>query len=642
MPELGDLISDIKNGNLKYYNFYNTDLGAATYFAAKHYLDNPNDNIDNYDQKLHIAFFDIEVYKDDPTIRFDFSRSDFPINCITLYSTKENIYKSFYLLIDENRDLFNQLTLENHILDYKNQLLDHKYFDNINDINIEIKIYNKELDLISDFWKELKRIDPMILGGFNSKGFDIPYTYRRTLYHLNNKEDVDNLISRFGYVEFDGRNVKIPEYGDGDIQHFYKPRGEGGLNYGKTLTSYSLDNISDIELKLKKFEYKGSNKNLDDFYRKDPHNYLLYNIIDVILTDKLNTKLNHIGLHNLLRRMQYAPFTRSLVGNSALFDSYITYKLLKENKRVRHGMNSENAMQFNPEDFKDITIPKIQKGLILPTTISPQSYRSIVNKFDGAYVKDSKSKIINSGLIMDLDATSLYPSMILTSNIGFDTFVHRIIPPLTYNMINFLENNLGKTQLDQKISNKLFELVNNYVDKEEGLNKREKLVHTYYTINKLLKSLFDSGFPLSKIVNPTIDTHSILLTKYLIPFLDVFNSIHPNRKEYNNFAYDYMFDSKENLINKYPFLYVIKNVNTPNQTIDKMNLNDTIEFINNYSFTITGCCFIKHEEYQGLFTETLRNLKTMRNEAKHNMFKYPEGTDNYNYFNNKQLAIKVN
>ncbi len=787
--EFNELVNEIKSGNLKYYNFYNSDLNLPIYFSTQYYLENKNDNIDNYNQSLHRVFYDIEVFKDNPNIRFDFNRSDFPINALTFFSTKENIYHCYILLIDSIKDKFLEENISNYIKDYKKQLIDFDYFKKENDINISIKIFDKEIDLITSFWNELKRLDPTVLGGFNSDNFDTPYIYRRTLQYYN--DETNSVISKFNHVSFDGKKVKIPEYGNGDVQLFYKPRSEYGLNYGKTLASYSLDFISDVELKLKKFEYKGTNKNLDEFFLMDPINYLLYNLIDVILVVKLDEKLKHIELHNLIRRMQFTPYTRSLIGNSALYDSYILYKLTEKNNKIRHGINTENSISYKSDEFKDIPQPRNRKGIILPLDIESSDFRSIAAKFDGAYVKKSTAKIINKGLIMDLDAslppwetifykrdgiiyiekfrdynfipgdlaltwddnnnicwrnilgkiekewfknlitvktennrsvtvtsnhsifffnrltnsvekikaeylkigdelvvldsaykeeiciskiidikketyvghvydisveetqrffagsgvgvcnTSLYPSMILQSNIGFDTLKSKIINPITYNFITFLDNNLGKCDLDPKVNNKIFEIVDTFIKEENPSKKRELLIMYYYLISKLLKVLFDSRLTLSQIMNPQNDKANILLSKYLIPFLDIFEEVHPNNKEYNNFAYDYIFDKHENVIKNYEYLYMIKDIHTPKKYIERLTFNQTIEFIKNYSFSITGCCFSKHEEYLGLFSENLRNLKSMRTIAKNNMFKYPVGSEDYKFYNNKQLAIKV-
>ena len=394
---------------------------------------------------------------------------------------------------------------------------------------------------------------------------------------------------------------------------------------------------------MQKFEYKGTNKNLDDFYINDPSNYALYNIVDVALLVRLNEKLKHIELHNLLRRMQKTPYTRSLVGNSALFDAYILSKLSDQDKKIRHGMSTENSSIFKIEDFKGISQPKTKKTIVKPLEINASEFREVTMKFDGAYVKDSKNKIITSGLIMDLDATALYPSMINQSNIGFDTYRARIISPLTYVILNYLDKTLGNIQeMETKLSTLIWDATKKFVDDSSMPNKTKAKTHWYYLCTKLIKSVYDSKFKLKQIMNPSCDKESIILTKYLIPFLDILNNIHSKRKEYNYFVYDYIFDdNEESTRKKYPFVYVIKDINSPGMYIEKLSFDDTLKFINQYSLTITGCMFTKHEDYLGLFTETLINLKAMRKKYKNKMFEFEKGSDNFNFWNSRQLSVKI-
>ena len=644
-----ELIQEVKWGNLKYYNFYNTDLELGTYFSVKHYLENLEDSIDSYDQKIHSLYLDIEVYKDDPDAQFDFNRSDFPVSAITYYSTIEKIFKLYFLIHPVLKGKFNEDPEW-----YKKELLNKTFTDydkEGNEIireyikpseNIEILTFTNELELIEKCWEDIRKTDPMVLSGFNSDGFDYPYIYRRLLgFYNGDKNTVGEILSKFNSVKWDGKLLKIPEFGNADLQYFYKPRAEGGLNYGSTLASYSLDNISTEELKLKKFEYKGTNKNLDDFYINDPSNYALYNIVDVALLVRLNEKLKHIELHNLLRRMQKAPYTRSLVGNSALFDAYILNKLTDQDKKIRHGMSTENSMILKAEDFSDIPQPKQKKGVVRPIDITAQEYREITMKFDGAYVKASKSKIIVNGLLMDLDATALYPSMINQSNIGFDTFRGRIISPLTYKILGYLNKTLGKRDFDSKLCGTIWDLVKNFIDGSSMANKTKAKIQWYYLSSKLLKTLYDSNIDLSRIMNPNSDRETILLIKYLIPFLDIWNMVHPNRKEYNHFAYDHIFDTEENVNKNYPFLYIVKDIHTPNQKMEKVPLEDAHKYLNKYSLTITGSVFTKHADYTGLFTETLISLKSMRKEYKGKMFKYPKGSEEFNFWNSRQLSVKI-
>ena len=227
-----DLIADIKDGNLKYYNFYNTDLEPNTYFTVMHYLENKEDSIDYYDQSIHALYLDIEVYKDDPNIDWDFGRADFPISAICIYSTVEKIYKLYFLLHPHITAKF-----ETNSEWYKKELLDKTFVDGeeivrkyINpEDKFEIYTFENELELIETCWAEIRKIDPMVLSGFNSDGFDYPYIYRRLLFFYNgDKNSVDSILSKFEYVKWDNKRIKVPEFGNADIQYFYKPRAEGG------------------------------------------------------------------------------------------------------------------------------------------------------------------------------------------------------------------------------------------------------------------------------------------------------------------------------------------------------------------------------------------------------------------------------
>ncbi|MBC8427303.1 MAG: hypothetical protein H8D97_00280 [Proteobacteria bacterium] len=201
---------------------------------------------------------------------------------------------------------------------------------------------------------------------------------------------------------------------------------------------------------------------------------------------------------------------------------------------------------------------------------------------------------------------------------------------------------MGKQEgLDIRLSNKIWELVKNYIDTGNFPKKAQSKIQWYYLANKLLKQLYDSKLSLKQIMSPTCDKSSILLIKYLIPFLDMWNNVHPDRKEYNYFVYDYIFDTKENTEKNYPFVYIIKDINSPGQRIEKISFENALLFTKQYSLTITGCCFDKHEDNLGLFTETLINLKRMRKEYKDNMFKYPKGSEKANFWNSRQLSTKV-
>jgi len=238
----------------------------------------------------------------------------------------------------------------------------------------------------------------------NCDTFDLPYIYRRMIKLFTNKYEVNNMISSFGYVELGyNKMLKIPDYVILDVLYLYKPRADGGMNYGRKQANYKLDSIAEYELNIKKLEH---GLELGEFFEKDPTKFALYNIIDVALCVKLNDKLQHIALHNLIRRRMGISINRSLIGSSALFDCFVLTNLLEKQEYVRHAMSTENNKTFSIESLTNIPVPITEKKkAIVPLEISKQEYTKFVNKFAGAYVKSPNPGITNDGTVIDLDAS---------------------------------------------------------------------------------------------------------------------------------------------------------------------------------------------------------------------------------------------
>jgi len=283
------------------------------------------------------------------------------------------------------------------------------------DENIQIFFYvDEELKMIEAVWNVIHQIDPATLSGFSFDNFDLPYMYYR-LNHLYNNDTirVNNTLSKFGNVKarfFGNQNaIKIPEYPISDIRRLYVPRAEGGMNYGKSLSKYSLDFISDVELGLKKIDH--SDLSLDQLYERDPIKFFLYNIGDVALCVRLNDKLKHIELHNMLRRDMQTPYTSSLIGSSALFASMFNYKLKQTGTGMRYGLLQETTKSIGEEEISQIELPKEKSIKWNVEKIDEKTYRKVMSRFVGAYVKEGLGRTITmvDGILVDLDATALYP-----------------------------------------------------------------------------------------------------------------------------------------------------------------------------------------------------------------------------------------
>ncbi len=638
-------IEEFNNLDISPYQIYNLDLDYQQSFSINSYLENKNDTIDN-DQLLNILFADIEVFTNNAGVFPKPEIAKFPINAITIYSTFEKIFRSYFLLQHSN---INKFPSKNEIPDLINQftkdLLVDKYINS--DEKLEIYMFTSEMDLIRACWGKIREIDPSVLSGYNMDRFDLPYIYFRLSNLLNKNEvEIGKILSLFGKIKVEkfGNEflIKIPEMPVSDLMYLYKPRDDGGLNMGSKLSSYALDFVADHELNLRKKDYKDEGMSLDTFYEKDPVNFLLYNIIDVCLCVRLNQKLKHIESYNMLRRLMRTSFTSSLRGSSILFDTYVNYKLNSENKFTRFGIVEETAFSISNDEIANLYIPKQMKQTV--KEISAATVRAVLGRFPGAYVKDAKAQILTNkdGIIIDLDASSLYPSMIAQLNISFDTFFGKIIDPITYNFLAHLEPPLkAKIGIPQQIYSNIYEFVVKFVDRLKPQNKGEYVQNYYLILAYLLKKISDSKRTIQQLFNQDTVEDYLILKRYLLPAIDLFDDIHPKSKEYNSFCNEYLINNS--LPTDIKQLFIIENILQPSLRVKQILTKDFEEYLrsNNLMLSLSGCLFVKHEVKKGLFIEFLKNLKELRNSYEAEMKKYSKDSVEYSFYNMRQKAVKV-
>ena len=638
-------LEEFNNSDVSPYQIYGLDLDYQQSFSINSYLENKNDTIDN-DQLLNILFADIEVFTNNAGVFPKPEIAKFPINAITIYSTFEKIFRSYFLLQHSN---INKFPNKNEIPDLINQftkdLLVDKYINS--DEKLEIYMFTSEMDLIRACWGKIREIDPSVLSGYNMDRFDLPYIYFRLSNLLNKNEvEIGKILSLFGKIKVEkfGNEflIKIPEMPVSDLMYLYKVRDDGGLNMGSKLSSYALDFVADHELNLRKKDYKDEGMSLDTFYEKDPVNFLLYNIIDVCLCVRLNQKLKHIESYNMLRRLMRTSFTSSLRGSSILFDTYVNYKLNSENKFTRFGIVEETAFSISNDEIANLYIPKQMKQTV--KEISAATVRAVLGRFPGAYVKDAKAQILTNkdGIIIDLDASSLYPSMIAQLNISFDTFFGKIIDPITYNFLAHIEPPLNaKIGIPQQIYSNIYEFVVKFVDRLKPQNKGEYVQNYYLILAYLLKKISDSKRTIQQLFNQDTVEDYLILKRYLLPAIDLFDDIHPKSKEYNSFCNEYLINNSLPVDVKQ--LFIIENILQPSLRVRKILTKDFEEYLrsNHVMLSLSGCLFVKHEVKKGLFIEFLKNLKELRNSYEAEMKKYSKDSVEYSFYNMRQKAVKV-
>lgn len=242
-----ELEKALKSHQLRYYNFYNTDISLDLQQITRYYGKYQNDTI-NTEQIINAMFVDIESY----TTSGEFTDDDIasgahPINIITIIPSTEHVIHTYLLLFENNFAAFGltqNMSAEEYskfITDRQNeyvqQLKERKYIGTEyvpDDYTVNLYIYNDEKQLIIDTWNKIHEYDPDILTSWNGDNFDYPYMYNRCCV-LFGEENVPKIMSRFGQITKKGNRIQFFEYTIADLLYMYKPRDEGGsipLNCG--------------------------------------------------------------------------------------------------------------------------------------------------------------------------------------------------------------------------------------------------------------------------------------------------------------------------------------------------------------------------------------------------------------------------
>jgi DNA polymerase elongation subunit (family B) len=252
----------------KHRGLYEADVNPIYRLLEENYLgqDAPN---------LQKAFFDIEV-DFDPQRGYASPEDPFmPITAITV-----NL---------QWMDSLITLALPPKTLSMEDAKYAVKDFPNTHLFETEAEMLNTFLDLIQD---------ADIVSGWNSEGYDIPYTVNRVTRVLS-KEDTRRFClwnqypKKREYEKF-GRTQETYDFIG--RQHLDSLELYRKYTYEERHT-YRLDAIGEMEIGENKTVYEGT---LDQLYNNDFRTFIEYNRQDVALLDKLDKKLRFIDLANEL------------------------------------------------------------------------------------------------------------------------------------------------------------------------------------------------------------------------------------------------------------------------------------------------------------------------------------------------------
>lgn len=299
--------------------------------------------------------------------------------------------------------------------------------------------------LLKTFLILLEKLNPTVIAGWNSEGYDYPYITMRILRVLDKQNDIfvynnnsktwdfnRDLLS-CGYVSqlspVGSITYKAKETNFG-ITHTFQWVGyilEDYLDLYKkytysTLTSYSLDSVASYELGSNKVNHDEFS-DFADFYLNDFNTFIEYGVQDVSLLFEIDNKLKLIDLAKYLA--YYCGVTMNDVrGTLRQWNSFMF------NESIKNGFVLPISNKFPKKDTvlleyacsKEYTGPRKEEYKRLLTYQDPDTgdFSLQGQRFPGGWTRGT-AKFWK--WVLSLDYTSLYPSAQMWANIGIDTLI---------------------------------------------------------------------------------------------------------------------------------------------------------------------------------------------------------------------------
>ena len=330
-------------------------------------------------------------------------------------------------------------------------------------------LFETEYEMLDTFLNLIEDAD--VLSGWNSEGYDIPYTVNRVTKVLS-KEDT----RRFCLWDQLPKKREYEKYGKTATTYDLIGRVHlDSLELYRKYTyeerhSYRLDAIGEMEIGESKTVYEGT---LDQLYNNDYRKFIEYNRQDCALLNKLDRKLKFLDLANTIAH-ENTVLLQTTMGAVAVTEQAIV-------NEAHH------------------------RGMIVPSR--PRRDDTANHQAAGAYVAYPKKGLHD--WIGSMDINSLYPSVIRALNMGPETIIGQLRQEYTKTYIEgeiargksfaaAWEGRFGSIEYEYVMSqNKSSDII---IDWENG----ETSIMSGAQIYELI---FDSGKPWMLSANGTIFTH---------------------------------------------------------------------------------------------------------------------------------------
>ena len=320
--------------------------------------------------KLQTAFFDIEVDFDPER---GYSKPDDPFNAVTAITVYLDWLKQLVTLVLPPK---------------------HMSWETASEIANEFEntiLFEREEDLLNAFLDLIDDAD--VLSGWNSDGYDIPYTVLRITRVLS-KDDTrrfclwGQLPKQRTFERFGAENVTFDLIGRVHMDYMQLYRK---YTYEER-HSYSLDAIGEYELGERKTAYEGT---LDQLYNNDFKTFIEYNRQDTLLLARMDEKLRFLDLANELAHAN-TVLLQTTMGAVAVTEQAI----------------------INEAHERGLVVPNRRERLTDEDTQAAGAYV--------AYPKKGVHEWVGA-----IDINSLYPSAIQALNMAPETIVGQIRPIMT-------------------------------------------------------------------------------------------------------------------------------------------------------------------------------------------------------------------
>jgi DNA polymerase elongation subunit (family B) len=320
--------------------------------------------------RLHTAFFDIEVDFDPER---GFSRPEDPFNPITAISVYLDWLDQLVTLVRPPRHMSEETAAE-IAAEFPNTF-----------------VFWEERDLLDTFLNVIQDAD--VLSGWNSEGYDIPYTIQRITRVLS-KDDTrrfclwEQMPKQRTFERFGAENITFDLVGRVHLDYMQLYRK---YTYEER-HSYSLDAILEYEELGGKTKFEGT---LDQLYNQNWKTFIEYNRQDVRGLADIDRKLRFLDLANTLAHE-----------NTVLLPTTMGAVAVTEQAIINEAH---------------------ERGMVVP--VRKERLTDDDTQAAGAYVAYPKKGMHD--WVGSIDINSLYPSAIRALNMGPETIVGQLRPIMT-------------------------------------------------------------------------------------------------------------------------------------------------------------------------------------------------------------------